>query len=221
MLSNPRTRLDRVSVKDSAHGILRAVSGDMHVFEIDRRGESARIWEEIEQRTKSLQAVQASSQPEPALKDNQTPGAASEPKGSRVPSYKNQAPHFVPQYEDESSALFDESDHNNGPQELRGSRATNHVGRYTAEDLLELQRERYFQASNPPKLSSDPGNQGERPARHTSMRLSDVLNDDNEAKEVTQETEPLLVAYREGNLTKEGKRQVRVLLASIFYPYYA
>ncbi|MCJ1251231.1 hypothetical protein MMC30_008462 [Trapelia coarctata] len=217
MLSNPRTRIDRArSVRDSAFSALRAASADMHVFEIDRRGESVRIWEEIEQRTKSLQAAQAQvpSRSEPASKsvypasnpgrDDQAREATSESKRSRTPLHQNPAPQFVPHYEDNFGAPLDESDDIDRRQELRGSRATTSADRYASnENILK----RYFQASNPPKLSSETGDKGEQPTRHTSMRLSDVLNDDNEAKEVAQETEPLLVAYREGNLTEEGKRQ--------------
>ncbi|MCJ1405587.1 hypothetical protein MMC11_008815 [Xylographa trunciseda] len=65
----------------------------------------------------------------------------------------------------------------------------------------------YFTASNPPQLAHEKSEEADKPAHHTSMRLSDVLNDENEAKEVCEETAPLLESFSEGNLTAEGKRQ--------------
>ena len=66
----------------------------------------------------------------------------------------------------------------------------------------------YFTASNPPQLTHEKSEEADKPAHHTSMRVSDVLNDENEAKEVCEETAPLLESFSEGNLTAEGKRQV-------------
>ena len=195
----------------------------MHVFEIDRRGESVRIWEEIEQRTKSLQATQATSQPQLAPTSVNPPNnpdqvrrtqkAISETrKESRTPSHQISPRPWVTQYEDERGEQLRESEDTHRLQELRQSRAAASESRNTLnENFLERQRERHFQATNPPQLSSETSRNGRPTARHTRMRLSDVLNDDNEAKEVAQETEPLLVSYRDGNLTEEGKRQVRVV----------
>lgn len=199
----------------------------MHIFEIDRRGESVRIWEEIEQRTKDLQAAQAPSQLEPTPKStnpannlgqhSKTHKACSEKKKPRIPLHHEEDALSEHHYEDDLSVQVDESDDIYRLQELRGPRAAPAEGHYTSvENLLERQREQYFQATNPPKLSSRISDNGKRPSRHTSMRLSDVLNDENEPKEVAQETEPLLVTYPEGNLTEEGKRQVRAFLPSIF-----
>ena len=66
----------------------------------------------------------------------------------------------------------------------------------------------HFTASNPPQLAHEKSEEADKPAHHTSMRVSDVLNDENEAKEVCEETAPLLESFSEGNLTAEGKRQV-------------
>jgi len=230
IFSNPRTRPDRAnSARDSAFTPLQAASADMHVFEIDRRGDSVRIWEEIEQRTKSLQATQATSQPQLAPtsinppnnpdQDCKTQKAIPETrKGSRTPSCQNPPLPWVNQYEDEWRDELHESEGTHRLQELRESRAVASEGRNTLnENFLERQRERYFQATNPPKLSSETSQNGKPAPRHTRMRLSDVLNDNNEAKEVAQETEPLLVSYLDGNLTEEGKRQVRVFVTT-FHP---
>ncbi|MCJ1381510.1 hypothetical protein MMC17_004621 [Xylographa soralifera] len=65
----------------------------------------------------------------------------------------------------------------------------------------------YFAASDPPQLAHEKSEEADKPAHHTSMRVSDVLNDENEAKEVCEETAPLLESFSEGNLTAEGKRQ--------------
>ncbi|MCJ1391660.1 hypothetical protein MMC18_004525 [Xylographa bjoerkii] len=65
----------------------------------------------------------------------------------------------------------------------------------------------YFTASNPAQLAHEKSEEADKPAHHTSMRVSDVLNDENEAKEVCEETAPLLESFSEGNLTAEGKRQ--------------
>ncbi|MCJ1432501.1 hypothetical protein MMC27_001858 [Xylographa pallens] len=65
----------------------------------------------------------------------------------------------------------------------------------------------YFTASNPPQLAHEKSEEADKPAHHTSMRVSDVLNDENEAKEVCEETAPLLESFTEGNLTAEGKRR--------------
>ena len=194
-------------MRDPPSYSLRAVTNDMHVFEIDRRGDSVRIWEEIEQRTKSLQAAQTPLHPEPAPKS-----VNPEDNHDRTSVSTSEPGSHLPRHGDNPSATRDELDDINRPQELRGSRATTCPGRYiSTENHFKRQRERHFQASNPPKPSFETGNQGHRPAHHTSMRLSDVLNDDNEAKEVVREKEPIVVAYREGNLTEEGQRQVRIL----------
>ena len=71
------------------------------------------------------------------------------------------------------------------------------------------QRLHYFTATNPPQLAHEKSDKTDKPAHHTSMRVSDVLNDENEAKEVCEEAAPLLESSSEGNLTAEGKRQVR------------
>jgi hypothetical protein len=198
-------------------GAVRPPSPDMHVFEIDRRGESVRIWAEIEERSRELRNTQASAQENSPLDLEVLPETNNSDKSSIQPpmnSSKYKKPSV--RYEDDLSVQLDESDDYNRLQELQIER-THQIKRQLSptENLTDDQRDYYFKATNPPDLPLDTDELPKALARHTSMRLSDVLNDEVEPRDVIDETAPLLEGFREGNLTAEGKRQVRSIAFEI------
>ncbi|MCJ1286174.1 hypothetical protein MMC26_005519 [Xylographa opegraphella] len=78
---------------------------------------------------------------------------------------------------------------------------------YYSSDSQYDPRLLYFTATNPPQVAHEKSEEPDKPAQHTRMRVSDVLNNENEAKAFREETAPLLDSFNEGSLTAEGRRQ--------------
>lgn len=210
-----------------------------HVFEIDRRGNSTQIWGEIEERTRQFRLSEALSQPEPVLN---TQFAMQSVLGDDDMAQKLPPQDLSPAFFVETRESL--SDVNKGPKKVvrawlhtssndsqvqekkKTDELVNLVNQEFVNDVSESatygeiqedERTRHFKATNPPQLLHEHSHPSGRPAHHTSMRLSDVLNEDAESKEVFEETAPLLESFREDNLTAEGKRQVRNSENILFY----
>ena len=197
---------------------------DMHVFEIDRRGDSVRIWEEIEQRTIQLQLSQVPMQPEPSpslaypsdtsynniMPPNPTFRDVG-PKLRSAPVHGDKTCRRKPCREDDMSVQVDESDDIYRLQELREAHESSYEGQLVTnaqQSAAERARLQVFLASDPPKLFATSSEEKNHNTRHTSMKLSDVLNDDAGLQNGPGETAPVLASFGEGSLTAEGRRQV-------------
>ena len=196
----------------------------MHVFEIDRRGDSVRIWEEIEQRTMQLQLSQVPMQPEASssiacrsrTSENNvaSPNPTSQNTGPKLrwpPAHGNRPRRREAGREDDMSVQVDDSDNISRLQELREAHGSSYEGQFVTnkqQSSAERARLQVFLASDPPKLSNTSSEEKSHNARHKSMKLSDVLNNDVGSQNGSGEIAPLLASFCEGSLTAEGRRQV-------------
>ena len=188
----------------------------MHVFEVDKKGESSRIWEEIEKRTKELypaenpkesETKETAAQP---LKDTQSGKGRLALESDRQKQYLQDLQNKYLR-DDDLSVQVDESDDTSRLEELREARTGRSREPYIHSDgLFEDLRNHWFHATNPPRISEESAvDKDNDPFHNKGMRLSDVLNDVG-PEQVAKETAPLLGSFHEGNLTAEGKRQVRL-----------
>ena len=182
---------------------------DMHVFEIDRRGDSVRIWEEIEQRTVQLQQkpkpLEASLNSGPALLNHPIviPTQRSE---RRYPAHGDDDLSVQVDPSDDICRLREmQSDDIHQLQKAQREKGLPFEGQVTLnekqrEDMRKLQ----FLASNPPQLLTNMM-VGEESNNMSSTRYAPF---EVEEETVAKEDTPLLASFHEGNLTTEGKRQV-------------
>ncbi|MCJ1477090.1 hypothetical protein MMC13_005761 [Lambiella insularis] len=241
-LSEPVPKFARTMLQDhmiargdnTANALLPALP-NTHVFEIDRQGDSTRIWGEIEERTRQYRLSEALSQPERVSNGMFPMGSSNDHLMNAQFSIKSmlsvddmtQKPHTQDHSQPSSRRSHDSvSNVHNRSKEAAGVwfntsdcvRQTEKKPENVASlkkaspvgdpcETQEDERIRYFKASNPPQLLHERNEHNNTPARHTSMRVSDVLNEDAEPKEMCEETAPLLENFREGNLTAEGRRQ--------------
>ena len=188
----------------------------MHVFEVDRKGESSRIWEQIEKRTKDLYPAENPTESEMEKRAAQASNDTKSGKGRLAPESDRQKQYLhnlQNKYlrDDDLSVQVDESDDTSRLEELREARAGRSREPYIPSDgLFEDLRNHWFHATNPPRISEESAaDKDNDPFHNKGMRLSDVLNDVG-PEQVAKETAPLLGSFHEGNLTAEGKRQVRL-----------
>ena len=192
----------------------------MHVFEVDREGDSIKIWEEIEDRTRALlprvETTKSAVTAESSVHANAVESMA-EQHNHRPELHNKYLPKPQIDYlrDDDLSVQMDESDDTSRLQELREDRDRRTPGAHISiEGLMDDMRTHWFHASNPPKLPSEPAMDTENASHHKkSMRLSEVLND-VEPEQAANEAAPLLGSFHEGNLTAEGRRQVRLSRAA-------
>ena len=183
-----------------------------------------RIWEEIEQRTMQLHLSQVPMQPQVSPipvhpwhtsdDDDITP-----PKPTiGNTSNRDKRRRRNTGREDDMSVQVDDSDDVYRLQVLREAHESPYEGQFvpnTEQSPAERARLHVFLASDPPKLYATSSEENSHCTRHTSMKLSDVLNDDAGVQNGPAETAPLLASFSaEGSLTAEGKRQVYIF--SIF-----
>ena len=185
---------------------LKPAGPDMHVFEIDRHGDSVKIWEDIAQRTKEMTASEDFlSEPSTASVDASWPRLFVPPLRPQVqdhisPSKPEKANWRLPlKYpgslsnlpdNDDLSVQVDASDDHSRMQEMRD------------QDDMENLRWFHFKASNPPLLKGH---------GHEHSSLLDVgVSTEGAVRGFipAQFDTSHLVPSQEGKLTLEGRRQV-------------
>lgn len=188
---------------------------DMHVFEIDRRGESVRIWEEIEQRTVQLkqkpknQEAVPKSDPAPL---NHSPMKATHESEQRPPVYGDDDLSVQVDPSDDACRLQEmQSDDIHQLQKAQRENGLLSKGQITlSEKQREDVRKLQFLASNPPQILTNIMT-GEESKDVTRSRYAPL---EVEEETLAKEDTPLLSSFHEGNLTTEGKRQVGVAASS-------
>ncbi|MCJ1356215.1 MAG: hypothetical protein MMC33_006209 [Icmadophila ericetorum] len=189
--------------------VSRPISPDLHVFEIETRGDSQKIWDEIAQRTKELQQDQNVSHPSlitnaavqnnvplPTRQIRYTPGhstgcyhANSQPAMRPVVTWQMEEDPC----KDDLSVNMDPSDDASRLQELK---------EHDERDRQQAdEREFYFKVTKPQQISQATDSFSEEPS-YTRLASSEA-----EHEAVAKEETPLLASFHEGNLTEEGKRQ--------------
>jgi hypothetical protein len=198
----------------------------MHIFEIDHIGTSREIWEEIERMTRELK--QSAVPSVPPLVD--PPATAASESARPVYAPLNDSNRSKLPFNDQPSYSSEDTISNSGQVDISDdlSRLNYVLAERMADQRQKAERHKslparpleapgsdrgadmrklYFDASCPPRLSGGRP-EASKPPRHTTMRLSDVLND-VETETLARETTPLLASFEEGALTPEGQRQVR------------
>lgn len=199
-----------VAPQEPSSPLSRPVSPDLHVFEIETRGDSEKIWQEIAQKTKELQLQQNVAHPGLVTNvgmQNQIPLPIHQIRymsGQKAgcSHFKNPKTAMRPiitwdmkedPNKDDLSVNMDPSDDVSRLQELKEQNEIEKQG--------EDEREFYFKTSHPPQLSQANESIQDEPS-YTRLASSE---DEHEAE--TKEETPLLASFHEGNLTEEGKRQ--------------
>ncbi|KAL9117521.1 MAG: hypothetical protein Q9187_005942, partial [Circinaria calcarea] len=181
---------------------------DMHVFEIDRRGESVRIWEEIEQRTVQLKQ-KSKNQEAIAMSDstslNQCSVNPTHKSERRPPVYGDDDLSVQVDPSDDACRLQEmQSDDIHHLQKAQLEKGLLSEGQITLSDKQrEDVRKLQFIASNPPQVLTSMMT-GEESKDVTRSRYAPF---EVEEETLAKEDTPLLSSFHEGNLTTEGKRQ--------------
>ena len=190
---------------------------DMHIFEIDRRGDSVRIWEEIEQRTVKLQEKPNIQETPP------NPGPAQLDHPPIIPPTKPRRRNPV-HGDDDLSVQVDPSDdicrlremQSDDIHQLQEAQREKGLPSEGYAILSEKQREEMqklqFLASNPPQLLTNMM-AGEESNDMSSTRYAPF---EVEEETVAKEDTPLLASFHEGTLTTEGKRQVCITTSLVY-----
>ena len=184
---------------------LRPTTPDMHVFEIDRQGESKKIWEEIEQRTQQQRLAKLDTSELRAVTKGHSQNGI--PSGhvhlDSMPSDmgRNTSGDHA---EDVTGVQTDLLDDVRVPQEMQEQYGLPSQDRHIANlEQLEDARKAHFRASNPPQVSQNDEENGKASSMCCHCSVSSLGDEDT----LTKEDTPLLASFHEGNLTTEGKRQ--------------